>query len=75
MPLYEYACRQCGAAFELLVRGQQTPQCPACQSTELDKALSTFAVGGAAPRAAAPAGPGACGRCGDPRGPGACSMN
>jgi len=74
MPIYEYACRDCGAGFEVLVRGQETPRCPACDSAHLEKALSTFAVGagggGKAERA-----PGACGRCGDPRGPGACSMN
>ena len=40
--------------------------------TELEKALSTFAVGagGAEPVAAAP-----CGRCGDPRGAGACGLD
>jgi putative FmdB family regulatory protein len=75
MPIYEYACRGCGTGFELLVRGSETPRCPACQSADLDKALSTFAVGAAsAPRKAA-ATPGPCGQCGDPRGPGACSMN
>ena len=46
MPIYEYGCRQCGARFEVLVRGQETPQCPGCQSADLEKALSTFAVGG-----------------------------
>jgi putative FmdB family regulatory protein len=74
MPIYEYACRQCGVRFEVLVRGQETPQCPGCQSADLEKALSTFAVGAASGGRTASA-PGACGRCGDPRGPGACSMN
>ncbi len=74
MPIYEYACRQCGARFEVLVRGQEAPQCPGCKSADLEKALSTFAVGGSGGGRAASA-PSACGRCGDPRGPGACSMN
>jgi putative FmdB family regulatory protein len=75
MPIFEYACRACGKAFEVLVRGQEQPHCPACESADLDKTLSTFAVGAAAPRSTASASPGPCGRCGDPRGPGACSVN
>jgi putative FmdB family regulatory protein len=75
MPIFEYACRACGKAFEVLVRGQEQPHCPACESADLDKTLSTFAVGAAAPRSTASAAPGPCGRCGDPRGPGACSVN
>jgi putative FmdB family regulatory protein len=74
MPLYEYDCRTCSVHFETLVRGTETPECPACHGTDLERALSTFAVNAASPRVSAPmAGP--CGRCGDPRGPGACSMN
>ena len=76
MPIFEYACRGCGEKFEVLVRGQEHPHCPACESADLDKALSTFAVGAAAAKAApTTVAPGAFGRCGDPRGPGACSMN
>ncbi len=75
MPIYEYACRDCGREFEYLTREGQTPSCPSCASHALDKQLSTFAAratsGGAQPvRAAGP-----CGSCGDPRGPGSCSMN
>jgi len=73
MPIYEYSCRQCGAGFEVLIRGQEAPQCPACKSADLEKALSTFAVGASGGRATIT--PSSCGRCGDPRGPGACSMN
>jgi putative FmdB family regulatory protein len=76
MPLYEYACRACGREFEYLTRADQTPSCPSCSSTELDKQLSVFAVnaGSDTARSAGPA-VGPCGACGDPRGPGACSMN
>lgn len=40
MPIYEYACRACGNAFELLVRGDRTPACPACESADLEKLIS-----------------------------------
>jgi putative FmdB family regulatory protein len=73
MPIYEYACRTCDHRFEMLVRGGEAPSCPNCQGAELERALSTFAVGGPAPRETAGASP--CGRCGDPRGPGACAIN
>jgi putative FmdB family regulatory protein len=75
MPLFEYACRDCGHHFEFLTRADRTPICPACTSTELDKQLSVFAVSttpSSSPRSAAPA---ACGSCGDPRGPGSCSIH
>jgi putative FmdB family regulatory protein len=44
MPLHEYTCRGCGHSFEALVRGADQPACPSCQSTELEKQLSLFAV-------------------------------
>lgn len=76
MPLYEYQCRTCDHRFELLVRAETVPACPSCQSHELDKQLSVFAVGTNSPKfdAHAPA-PAPCGTCGDLRGPGACSLN
>ena len=76
MPLFEYACRDCGHHFEYLTRNGQTPVCPGCQSEALEKQLSVFAVSApsaGAPKFDAPMGP--CGSCGDPRGPGSCSMN
>lgn len=74
MPLYEYACTACSHHFEALVRQGETPACPECRSTVLERQLSVFAAhtGGTAPRDAA-ATP--CGTCGDPRGAGACSLN
>ena len=44
MPLYEYQCRACQHQFELLVRTGQVPACPTCGSTDLERALSMFAV-------------------------------
>ena len=76
MPLFEYECRTCGHQFEHLTREGRDPSCPSCESGDLQRLLSVFAVGananGKTPAAFAP---GACGRCGDPRGPGSCSMN
>jgi putative FmdB family regulatory protein len=78
MPLYEYLCKGCSHQFETLVRGSETPACPACHTTELERRLSVFAAhtdtGGGWPKRVEPTA-GACGSCGDPRGPGACSLN
>jgi putative FmdB family regulatory protein len=50
MPLFEFECRSCHARFELLVRGE-TPVCPTCQSADLQRMLSMFAVSSEATRA------------------------
>lgn len=44
MPLYEFDCRKCGSRFETLVRGAETPQCPSCQSPDLQRVHSLFGV-------------------------------
>ncbi len=43
MPIYEYACRQCGHEFELLVLKGTVAACPSCESQDLEKLLSGFA--------------------------------
>jgi putative FmdB family regulatory protein len=74
MPIFEYRCSTCDHRFEALVRGADTPVCPTCDGEDLERQLSTFAVGGpAASSRSLPAGP--CGTCGDPRGAGSCSVN
>jgi putative FmdB family regulatory protein len=76
MPLYEYECQTCHHHFELLVREQTVLACPSCQSDDIEKQLSVFAVGVESPKfSARNSAPAPCGSCGDPRGPGACSMN
>jgi putative FmdB family regulatory protein len=76
MPIYEYACQDCGREFETLVRGGQTPQCPGCASTQLDKKLSVFATAESAGAAASMLPlPGPCGSCGHPDGPGSCALH
>lgn len=82
MPIYEYLCQSCDNEFEELILGSEQPQCPRCESSDLEKKMSNFAVGeqGPHPGAAATAalspfsggGPEACGSCGSPDGPGSC---
>ncbi|MDR1125531.1 MAG: zinc ribbon domain-containing protein [Deltaproteobacteria bacterium] len=42
MPIFEYCCDKCGAAFEELVFGknQAAPPCPKCGSKETGKLVS-----------------------------------
>ena len=44
MPIYEYKCRECGNEFEALVRKSDTPNCPSCKGTELERLLSLPAL-------------------------------
>jgi putative FmdB family regulatory protein len=62
MPMYEYVCSACGAAFERYVRAWGEPaSCPRCGSGDVLKQLSTFAL--AATGAGAGSSRGGCG-CG-----------
>ena len=74
MPLYEYICGECSHQFELIVQGSTVPECPKCQTGNLQKQLSAFAVPGGGEEVNFD-GSGGCGSCGDPRGPGACAMD
>jgi len=73
MPIFEFACRECGAEFETLVRPYTVPECPGCASTDLAKKLSVFAAATAGAAAGTAAGP--CGACGHPGGPGSCAFD
>jgi len=44
MPIFEYKCRGCGNEFEALVRKSDTPACPSCNGTELERLLSLPAL-------------------------------
>ncbi len=44
VPLYDFHCRACGNDFEALVRPGHPPVCPSCQSEDLERQLSTFAM-------------------------------
>jgi putative FmdB family regulatory protein len=46
MPLYEYACADCGKPFEVLVLSTSKIDqitCPACKSRNITRRISTFA--------------------------------
>jgi putative FmdB family regulatory protein len=55
VPLFDFRCRACGEGFEALVRANQTPVCPACAATDLERLLSGFSFsvrsGGLSPAA------------------------
>ena len=40
MPLFDFQCKSCGHEFEALVRGQATPACPRCASSDRERLLS-----------------------------------
>jgi putative FmdB family regulatory protein len=46
MPIFEYVCNACGHQFEFLKLPAATtvPSCPACQSPNLERLLSGFAL-------------------------------
>ena len=48
MPLFEYACRDCGKRFTWMsgvVAREESPQCPRCHSVELRKLISRVTRG------------------------------
>jgi putative FmdB family regulatory protein len=47
MPIFEYRCQDCQAAYEALLRRDEAPVCPHCGSRKADKQLSVFAVSSA----------------------------
>ncbi len=75
MPIYEYICLDCESAFELLIRGDEKPQCPSCGKKRVSKQLSVTAApqasagdmmcgakaDGSCPAATGGCGGGACG--------------
>jgi putative FmdB family regulatory protein len=52
MPIYEFVCRACGTAFEMLVRlGREADvRCPECGRAEAAKRPSAFGIGGGGSR-------------------------
>jgi putative FmdB family regulatory protein len=59
MPIYEYACDECGVTFEELVLDAKDPACPDCGSTSTHKLMSrcSHTTGGGNGRDAAPPAP------------------
>lgn len=46
MPIYEYVCKNCGENFEVLVFGNRKVNCPKCNSENISKKFSSFAMKG-----------------------------
>lgn len=44
MPIYEYSCEGCAHDFELLIRGDERPECPTCGGRKLTKRFSVPAA-------------------------------
>ncbi len=44
MPLYEYHCKECKKESEVLVRGSEQAECPACGSKKMEELLSVSAA-------------------------------
>jgi putative FmdB family regulatory protein len=46
MPIYEYMCEKCGAAFEKLLRRTDSPPpaCPTCGAKRVKKQFSSFSA-------------------------------
>ena len=48
MPIYEYRCQQCGEVSSFFVRSINSPftaNCQSCGSEEMERRMSTFAMG------------------------------
>jgi putative FmdB family regulatory protein len=43
MPLFDYACQECGRQSELLVGTSSQPECPECGSSRMSKMLPIVA--------------------------------
>ena len=43
MPIYDFLCPACGHRQEMLVKLDETPDCPACKGSEMERQLSLSA--------------------------------
>jgi putative FmdB family regulatory protein len=46
MPIFDFRCGACGAAFEALVRGEALPACKSCGSVDVARQVSLTAPQG-----------------------------
>jgi putative FmdB family regulatory protein len=75
MPIFEYICKDCGRPFEKIVpRYDSQAECSHCNSANVEKQLSVFAVAGSSGSSAgSEAMEAGCGRCGALQ-PGMCGI-
>ena len=60
MPIYEYRCTSCGHQFSRLQQmgaGSESVACPKCESTEVERLLSSFASSASSGPGTSNAGP------------------
>ncbi|MCF8025424.1 MAG: zinc ribbon domain-containing protein [Desulfobacteraceae bacterium] len=65
MPIYEYYCKACDKKFETLVRGNEVPVCPQCETEDVKKLLSAcgFVSKGAGGETVSASAGSSCGSC------------
>jgi putative FmdB family regulatory protein len=74
MPIFEYLCKDCGREFEKIVPRYDSPaDCIHCNSENVEKQLSVFAVAGGSKDDFSATSDAGCGRCGAPQ-PGMCGL-
>ncbi len=75
MPIFEYVCKKCNSEFEILVRNGQQVTCPSCESAELEKKFSAFAMVSNGPQAAPCQAGETCSSCEPGEGGSSCPMS
>jgi len=74
MPIFEYLCKDCGRPFEKIVpRYDSHVDCIHCNSENIEKQLSVFAVAGSSGSSERDVSDAGCGRCGAAQ-PGMCGL-
>lgn len=48
MPMYDFECNACKHAFETIARLDETPECPACKSTDTTRLMGAPTMTGQA---------------------------
>jgi putative FmdB family regulatory protein len=75
MPIYEYQCKKCHSEFEVLVRNGQVVTCPDCDSAELVKKFSAFAMVNSGPQLVPCQAGETCASCEPGEGGGSCPLS
>ena len=75
MPIFEYVCKKCNSEFETLVHNGQQVTCPSCESPELEKKFSAFAMVNSGPQVAPCQAGETCSSCEPGEGGSSCPMS
>ena len=66
MPIYEYTCRKCGNEFEVIVFGDDVPECPRCGDKDLQRNMSSFGFSAGSGFKSSGRSGGSCAGCSSP---------